>query len=110
MTRILMRAPHSPFVASNHDRALAKDEINTNAGNLLFPYSISRALMTPGTTLDFVKSCPRVRRDGSIPSYVNEKYDCFVIPLANAFRPLSSTMLICGISIPPAMQRFSTML
>ena len=32
------------------------------------------------------------------------------IPLAKAFRFESSTMLICGISIPPAMQRFSTML
>ena len=87
MTRILMRAPHSPFVASNHDRALAKDEINTNAGNLLFPYSISRALMVKGVRIDYVKEFPKPQLElESAAKEASERYDCFVLPLANAFR------------------------
>lgn len=86
MTRILIRSPHSPFISSRHERAILRNEINSNTGNLLFPYSISRALMVPGTEIDFVRSCPKVGRHGRDAKRADEKYDCFVIPLANAFR------------------------
>src|SRR5699024_2597558 len=51
-------------------------------GNLVYQYSIIRTLMTEDTTItpDYYKRNPNRAEE------INEKYDCYIIPLADAFR------------------------
>lgn len=53
-----------------------------NSGNMLFVYSMFRALLTEDTKIDV----NYYNLDESTIDKVNEEYDAFVIPLANAFR------------------------
>jgi hypothetical protein len=85
MKRILIRSGKSPFHVATHDEVLQQDLIGTNSGNLLFSDAAHKLLTTPDTevTSNGIKtdySAERARQ-------INETYDVFVVPLANAFRP-----------------------
>ncbi len=84
MKRYIMRAPASPFENPTHRLALEKDLMSSNSGNLLFVHSIARALMTEDTQIDFAKTIDILKI--SEEENLDEKYDAFIIPLANAFR------------------------
>lgn len=84
MKKYYMRAGKSPFDNFSAYETLMKDSIGGNSGNMLFVHSMFRALMTDENTLIDVnynkfniQDCDRI----------NETYDAFVIPMANAFRP-----------------------
>ncbi|MCO7123773.1 polysaccharide pyruvyl transferase family protein [Ihubacter massiliensis] len=85
MKKILMRAAMLPLNELDTFQIIAEDRIGTNAGNLFFPYSLSRTLMRDSSVqidsilTKYKYSEERIRE-------INEQYDCFVIPLANAFR------------------------
>lgn len=84
MIKILMRAGLSPLDNLAAGQVIAKDLINENAGNMLFPYSIMRILMCEDTQIHTIDvNC--LYSAGQIAKW-NEEYDYFVIPLANAFR------------------------
>ena len=85
MKKILMRAAMPPLNELDTFQVLTEDRIGSNAGNLFFPYSLSRTLMRDSNVqidsilTKYKHSEERIRE-------INEQYDCFVIPLANAFR------------------------
>lgn len=78
-----MRASQSPFDNLTPYETLLHDKIWTNVGNLLFPYSIYRNLISADTTIDVYSKAP----DSSDADFINNNYDVVLIPLANAFRP-----------------------
>jgi hypothetical protein len=81
--RILLRSGKSPFDAVPVEEALHRDVITTNSGNLIFSDATHKILETPGT--EVVSNL--MRTDPAAAGRINEEYDAFVVPLANAFRP-----------------------
>lgn len=79
--KILMRMGMSPFDNCSLYDVIAKDLIGSNAGNMLFPYSIMNNIYQNGMTID-----PYIAGNEADARWINENYDMFLIPLANAFR------------------------
>ncbi len=84
MRRILMRSGMTPFNRFTPSRVIIDNSIGGNSGNLVYAFSVYRALMTEDTRitstfykLDFT--------DCEIEE-INETFDAFVVPLADAFR------------------------
>ena len=102
MKRILLRSGKSPYDAISVEEALYRDVIATNSGNLIFSDAAHKILETPGTEV-VSNGMPS---DVSAAGRINEEYDAFVIPLANAFRPSFEsalkrmTRLISKLKIP----------
>ncbi len=65
------------------EQSLHRDVFATNAGNLIFSDAAHKLLSTPRTEV----SSNGIRADPSAAERINEEYDVFVVPLANAFRP-----------------------
>lgn len=82
MTRILLRAPKSPFEVASPEEVLSGNLIGLNAGNLVFLHAAWKILSTPGTTI----TPDGLRTDPAAADAINEQFDVYVIPLANAFR------------------------
>lgn len=89
MGKILMRAAMSPLENKTPYQVLTQNAIGNNIGNLLFPHSISRTLMTEDTVIDTINfnklSGNRLGLREKIHR-INEEYDCLILPFANAFR------------------------
>ncbi|MGW6295628.1 polysaccharide pyruvyl transferase family protein [Streptomyces sp. NPDC055058] len=83
MRRILLRSGKSPFDVVPVEDALHRDVIATNSGNLIFSDAAHKILTTPDT--EVVSN--GMRADPAAAGRINEEYDVFVVPLANAFRP-----------------------
>ena len=87
MKRILVRASSSPFECHDAGYAIKNDTIWGNTGNLLFPYSVCRLLMTEESTIvDTIRTGRSRPYTAEEIAAINGSYDMFVIPLANAFR------------------------
>ena len=89
MSKILMRAAMSPLDNQTPYQVITENSIGNNIGNMLFPHSICRTLMTEGTQIDTI----RFSRISSDPftvwreaERINREYDCLILPFANAFR------------------------
>jgi hypothetical protein len=80
--RILMRSPRDPFEVVTPEATFDDNLIATNSGNLLFLDAAWKALSAPGVQ---ITSAGMRARPGAAEA-INEQYDVFVIPLANAFR------------------------
>lgn len=104
MTRLLLRASKSPFESFCNGpiprRALPAvygalaDEGTKNIGNLVFAHSVYKVLSALGTTIDIDRY--RLSLDDRYASEaeaINERYDAFVLPMCNAFRPEYRTTL-----------------
>ncbi|GKQ37219.1 hypothetical protein ALMP_37580 [Streptomyces sp. A012304] len=65
------------------EEALHRDVIGTNSGNLIFSDAAHKILTTPNAEV-FSNG---MRTDVNAAGQINEEYDAFVVPLANAFRP-----------------------
>ncbi|MFJ6928044.1 polysaccharide pyruvyl transferase family protein [Streptomyces nigra] len=81
--RLLLRSGKSPYDVVPVEEALEQDVIATNSGNLIFSDATHKILETPRT--EVVSN--GIRTDVSAAGRINEEFDAFVIPLANAFRP-----------------------
>ena len=80
--RILLRARKGPFDVLSPEATLNTDAFAQNVGNLVFSHAAYKLLSTDQTEITPNKL--RVNpRDAGI---INEQYDVFVVPLANAFR------------------------
>lgn len=79
-----MRAGFSPLEPPTASQVILENLIGENCGNMLFPYSIMRILMRKDTEIKTI-SVNRFFSRKQISQW-NSEYDCFVIPLANAFR------------------------
>ncbi|WP_017578597.1 polysaccharide pyruvyl transferase family protein [Nocardiopsis valliformis] len=83
MTRILLRSSKTPFEAATTEETLQQKMGGKNLGNLVFSDSAYKMLHLPGTEIDttgFRTAVPE-------PEQINEEYDYFVLPFANAFSP-----------------------
>ncbi|MEU5311772.1 polysaccharide pyruvyl transferase family protein [Streptomyces sp. NPDC021562] len=83
MKRILLRSGKNPYDVVTLEEALHRDVIATNSGNLIFSDAAHKILTAPDT--DVVSN--GIPSDVSAAGRINDEYDAFVIPLANAFRP-----------------------
>ncbi len=81
--RILLRSGKSPFTVLPIEDALHQNVIATNAGNLIFSDAAHKILSMPGT--EVVSN--GMSKDVAAAHRINEEFDAFVVPLANAFRP-----------------------
>lgn len=83
--RYLIRTNITPFDNPGYYDAILQNVVRSNSGNLLFPHSLVRALMTDDDTV-----FDPVNTHGHFPDAeidrINANYDAFLIPLANAFR------------------------
>ncbi|MEU2616380.1 polysaccharide pyruvyl transferase family protein, partial [Micromonospora sp. NPDC007271] len=80
--RILLRARKGPFDVVTPEETFERDWIGQNSGNLVFSHAAHKLLAT--STAQVTPSQFRVNLREA--DEINEKYDVFVIPLANAFR------------------------
>jgi hypothetical protein len=88
--RILLRAPKDTFDARPPREVLGRNLILGNAGNLLFIGAAQKLLSAPGTEIEPDGARIGVRDAGRI----NERFDHYVLPLANAFRPFYEASLL----------------
>lgn len=79
--KILMRMGMSPLDNCSLYEVVSRDTIGTNAGNMLFPYSVMNTVYRNGMTIH-----PYINAKEMDAEKINETYDMFLIPLANAFR------------------------
>lgn len=84
MKRILIRSGMTPFDNFSPSKVIERNSIGRNSGNLVYAYSIFRTLMTEGTEID--STYYRIDYTDSEIDEINEKYDCFILPLADGFR------------------------
>ncbi|MEG7355185.1 polysaccharide pyruvyl transferase family protein [Bacillus vallismortis] len=82
MKNILIRAGISPFDTFDPAEMIVRNSIGGNVGNLVYAYSVFRTLMTEGTTI----TPDYYRINAADAEQINEKYDMYIIPLADAFR------------------------
>ncbi|MET7831725.1 polysaccharide pyruvyl transferase family protein [Micromonospora sediminicola] len=80
--RILLRARKGPFDVVTAEETYERDWIGKNSGNLVFSHAAHKLLATSTAVI----TPSRFRTDPRDADEINEKYDAFVIPLANAFR------------------------
>lgn len=85
MKRILIRSGKSPFHVATPEQVIHQDLIGTNSGNLLFSDAAHKLLLTENT--EVTSNGIRTNSSAARAAEINEQYDIFVIPLANAFRP-----------------------
>lgn len=84
MRRILMRAAMPPLANIKPMHVFSKNLIGNNLGNMLFPYSVARTLMREDVVIDTITTAKDLSK--ADVKYINETYECFVLPFANAFR------------------------
>jgi polysaccharide pyruvyl transferase WcaK-like protein len=100
--RILMRSGKNPTERYSAGTALATNFMGNNLGNLVFT-NASHWLLTTAQQ-ETVSNHMRIKPSDA--SWINENFDAFVIPLANAFRPSFQgslkrlTRLISKLDIP----------
>ena len=105
MRKILLWGRMTPYANDSVADILLKNKIASNPGNLLFTYSVSRAVMTDDAELVpfYSEDVDRLLKD---VNRTNAEYDCAVIPLANAFRAdflpklENLTRFVRGVKIP----------
>lgn len=88
MTRLLVRSGKDPFTPVVAESTLTQDVFNSNSGNYLFQHAVWKALSIDGAELVSNGTLSeRVVPAHGDAARVNEEFDHFVIPMANAFRP-----------------------
>lgn len=80
-----------PLQAYSTGEAIKQNIMNQNTGNMIFAHSIARTLMLDDTSFGITRTVNNFS-DARVKE-INEEYDCFVIPLANAFRKSFQTEL-----------------
>lgn len=81
--RYLMRLGKTPFEPYDGFATLDRNTIGRNNGNLIFGTAAHKLFSTADTIVD----ANRYKINKSMAAKVNDEYDGFILPLANAFRP-----------------------
>lgn len=106
MTRILMRAQMQHDMPFSPDNVLLENLMGGNNGNWLYQYSLFRTLMVDSSVKIDTFNANKQNINKEFIRHVNENYDYFVIPLANAFKTSfarelrSLTKMIKDLNIP----------
>lgn len=87
MKKYLIRGEMSPVKEYSVEHIIANDQFAGNVGNLLYMHAAFRTLLTKDTVIDMDHYCGDLKRysDADIDR-INETYDGYIIPLADAFR------------------------
>lgn len=80
--KILVRCGMLPFEKNEVEKIIELDSIGTNSGNLLFQHSVIKALSVNDNEI----FSDRYRIDLNEAQMINDNYDCYVLPMADAFR------------------------
>lgn len=83
MKNILFRSKTTPFDIYDPVTFFEYDKCSSNLGNLLYQHSVYKHLSTENQKLEINNNSVSLKRI----DFINQNYDHFVIPLANAFRP-----------------------
>lgn len=100
--RILLRSPRSPFESPSPYAVLERNLIGNNVGNLVFLDAAYRILHRP----DVEVATDGFRVNPGDAGRINERFDMYVVPFANAFRRRFEhhleqwTRLVEGLRIP----------
>lgn len=81
--RFLMRLGKTPFDVVDAFHTLDRNTLGTNNGNLVYGAAAHKLFSTEGTVVD----ATHYTMNAAMADRVNEEYDGFILPLANAFRP-----------------------
>jgi hypothetical protein len=81
-TRILLRSPKDPFEVVSPRAVYHRNLIGNNAGNLIFLHAAHRLLAVRDAEIE----AGGMSFGPGQATAVNERFDVFVLPLANAFR------------------------
>ena len=88
--KILMRAQMDHTKLFTPEEVYLGNLMGGNSGNWLYQFSLFRALMTDESvkidTIDTKTSLGTDFFSSKYANHLNKNYDCFVLPLANAFR------------------------
>lgn len=87
MAKYLMRGRAVSLKRPGADECIVNDDIGSNAGNLIYANGVYRTLKHHDSEVDFDEydiEEGRLREEDI--SRINETYDAYIIPLANAFR------------------------
>ena len=90
MGEILLRAVKDAFEILPPETALLRNAIGGNAGNLVFSVASQRILETATNRV----MVDRFAAEPGDADAINERYDAYVLPLANAFRPSYEPLLV----------------
>ena len=82
MKKYLIRSGISPLEVFDPAHMILQNSIGGNVGNLVYAFGVYKTLMTD----DVVIEPDYYKIDPSQASYINENYDAYIIPLADAFR------------------------
>lgn len=85
MKKILVRAAKHPFDPVDAATTLKQNTVATNVGNLIFSDAVFKHLSTADTEVEV--NGPRLNGNPDDAARINERYEAFAVPLANAFRP-----------------------
>ncbi len=86
MKRYLMRGGVNPLEVMSVEDIILRNLIGANSGNLLYAFGVYRTLMTEDVVIDMdYYGVERSYTDKDIAE-INEKYDAYICPLADAFR------------------------
>lgn len=83
MKKYLIRSGITPLQTFTPAEMIANNSIGGNVGNLIYAYSVYRALMTDD---DVTFDTDNYHINPNDADYINETYDAYIIPLADAFR------------------------
>ena len=107
MTKLLMRGGVPPTKRLGNEEQIKRDYTGANTGNLLYLNGIYRNLNAEGVEIDVDGYQPeRGKFTDEDIARVNETYDAYVLPLANAFRTgfipklEALTRVVRGLTIP----------
>ena len=101
MNNILMRSGKDPYEIIDPFVVLNENILGTNSGNLIYAHAMHKIM-----GIKDVEITPIYRHSENQADMINEKYDYFIIPLANAFRVtfqnhiITLTKLIKKLKIP----------
>lgn len=82
MAKLLIRCGMLPFEPVTVIDMLKKDRMGSNNGNLIYQYSVIRTLLTEKNEV----YADGYQIDPAQAKQINETYDAYIIPLADAFR------------------------
>ncbi len=85
MKKMLMRAAMNPLENPSVAEVITQNMVGGNCGNMIFAYSVMRTLLLEDIQIDTTRT-DREFTEEEIER-INSEYDCFILPLANAFRP-----------------------
>ncbi len=83
MKRFLIRASFDPYRQYEAKDFILTAHAGLNSGNLMFAYGVMNALTTDDTIIESTYKHKWSEKDAS---EINERYDAFILPMADAFR------------------------